>query len=190
MSCLCNLRTTRHRCRKINMEMRLFSNNNRLPDFSHSLSLSLPTSHSSYSLTFPVERKSSRLFRPPGRDTREPPDKRRDIKQRVYLFKQSVINHVRPAALISSPFPPRSFLRFPGACFWFVSLNAPALYALVSTLVSSVPPFQPSLSFSLSLPHPSVLRLLARTSVRGSFSSLQIFSPHPLLPRPVSSRKL
>lgn len=159
--------------------MRILSNNNRFPV---SLAL-LPSCTLSPSLSRSLFLlRKNRVAPPRYRATycaRERPDRRRDIKRRVYLFRESVINHVRPAPLISpSPFP-RSFLRFPGACFRFVSLNAPALYVPVSTL-SSVPRFRdrPSLSFSFSLSHPFGLRLLAQTSVGVSLSSLQIFPPH------------
>lgn len=65
-------------------------------------------------------------------------DRRWDIRRYFYLFKESVINHVRVRRFLSRL---RSFLRFHGACYRFVNLNVrPTLY---------IPVLHPRLSISL-----------------------------------------
>lgn len=74
----------------------------------------------------------------------------RDIKRHFYLFRESVINHVRVRRLLSRL---RSFLRFRGACYRFVNLNAPTLYIPVLHPRPFVPLFS---IFSIRLQTPGI----------------------------------
>lgn len=86
------------------------------------------------------------------------------IRRRLYLFKESVINHLRPAALIS--FPLRSYdspVRASDSLALMRQLFTPTFY-LLQPFVSSVFDF---LSFDCS-------------SAGASFSSTQIFLSSPI----------